>query len=470
MKQEEHWSSTLGFLFAAIGAAIGLGNIWRFSAVVGENGGGAYLIPYFIAAFAFGVPLMILEMSVGRDLRADVVSAFRRIRRRYEIIGWVISGTVLVVLSYYLVITGWVLAYLLYAIADRYPAFEAFTSTYLPVDAFVICTVAAGMIVSFGVQKGIERVAKLLIPLVFVVLFGLAIYAITLPGFGQGMAFFLTPDFAVLTDPLIWSAAIGQVFFSLSVGQGIMLTYGSYLSDRTNIPRSSLIITTADLTVALLAGIVIFPIVFSFGLEPAMGTELAFSTLPQAFATMPFGQVIGIAFFGALFVAAITPSVSMLEVGVAALGRATTLQRGSASVIMTMIVLVLGLPSALSYSAFDLTLFGQRVLDLLDDTVGTLGLPITAFVIAIMFMWLQDDATVERQIGHSLLRPLLRFLVPGVLLAVTALRLIQNTDVPAWHHLPDGVILNALLRIELTLGLGLVLLAVGVAITRLRRG
>lgn len=470
MKQQEQWSSTLGFLFAAIGAAIGLGNIWRFSAVVGENGGGAYLIPYLIATFAFGVPLMILEMSVGRDLRTDVVAAFRRIRRRYEIIGWAIGGTVLVVLSYYLVITGWVLAYLLYALADRYPTFDAFTATYLPIDAFVVCTLAAGMIVSFGVQKGIERVARVLIPLVFILLLGLAGYAITLPGSGQGLSFFLTPDLAVLSDPLIWSAAFGQVFFSLSVGQGIMLTYGSYLSAEANIPRSSLIITTADLTVALLAGVVIFPIVFSFGLEPAMGTELTFSTLPQAFVTMPFGQIVGIAFFGALLIAAITPSVAMLEVGVAAIGSATPLQRGGASVVMTLVILLLGLPSALSYSAFDLTLFGQRVLDLLDDTVGTLGLPVTAFVIAVVFMWMQDNTTVERQLGRSLLQPLLKFLVPAVLLVVTALRLIQNADFPAWHRLPAGVILDALLRIELTLGVALVLLAIGVAITRIRRG
>lgn len=467
MKQEQ-WSSTLGFLFAAIGAAIGLGNIWRFSAVVGQNGGGAYLVPYFIAAFAFGVPLMILEMSVGRDLRADVVTAFRRIHRGYEIIGWVISGTVLVVLSYYLVVTGWVLSYLLYALAGRHTTFAAFTSTYLPIDAFVVCTIATGMIVSFGIQKGIERLARILIPLVFIILLGLAGYAATLPGFGQGLSFFLTPDFAVLSDPLLWSAAIGQVFFSLSVGQGIMLTYGSYLSAETNIPRSSLMITGADLAVAMLAGIVIFPIVFSFGLEPAMGTELAFSTLPQAFAAMPFGQIVGVAFFGALFVAAITPSVSMLEVGVAALGRTTSLQRGGACVVMTIVILLLGLPSALSYSAFDLMLFGQRVLDLLDDTVGTLGLPVTAFVIAAVFMWRQDDTAIERQLGRSLLRPMLKFLVPAVLLAVTAMRLVQNVDFPAWHRLPDGVILDALLQIELTLGLGLVLLLIGALIARLR--
>ncbi len=470
MRQQEQWSSTLGFLFAAIGAAIGLGNIWRFSAVVGENGGGAYLIPYFIAAFAFGVPLMILEMSVGRDLRADVVTAFRRIRRRYEIIGWAISGTVLVVLSYYLVITGWVLAYLLYALADQHPTFDAFTATYLPIDAFVVCTVAAGMIVSFGVQKGIERVARVLIPLVFVILLGLAVYAVTLPGFGQGLSFFLTPDLAVLSDPLVWSAAFGQVFFSLSVGQGIMLTYGSYLSAEANIPRSSLIITTADLAVALLAGMVIFPIVFSFGLEPAMGTELAFSTLPQAFAAMPFGQIVGIAFFGALLVAAITPSVAMLEVGVAAIGRATPLQRGGASVLMTVVILLLGLPSALSYSAFELTLFSQRVLDLLDDTVGTLGLPISAFTIAVVFMWMQDGATVERQLGRSPLQPLLKFLVPAVLLAVTVMRLLGHANLPAWHRLPDGAVLGILLQIEVTLGLGVVLLLVGALIARMRDG
>lgn len=182
------------------------------------------------------------------------------------------------------------------------------------------------------------------------------------------------------------SAATGQVLLSLSVDQGIMLTYGSYLSPASRIPRSSLVITAADLAVALLAGTVVFPIVFSFGLEPAMGTQLVFSTLPPAFTAMPFGQLIGVAFFGVHLVAAMAPSVAMFEVGMAALGRAYPLERGGASVAMTVVILLLDLPSALRYSALDLTLFGQRVLDLLDGTVGALALPITALLTAAVFM------------------------------------------------------------------------------------
>lgn len=460
--QQEQWSSRFGFLVASIGAAVGLGNIWRFSAVVGQNGGGAYLVPYFIAAFVFGVPLMILEMSVGRELKADVVTAFKRVRDDFAIVGWIVSGTVLVVLSYYLVITGWVLAFLLFTLFGVDTTFAGFTSTLQPVATFVVCTVAVGAIVSFGVQKGIERIAKVFIPFVFVVLVGLVGYAATLPGFGAGLSFFLTPNFGVLSNPLIWSAAFGQVFFSLSVGQGIMLTYGSYLDRETNIPRSTLIITVADLGVAMLAGLVIFPLVFSFGLQPAMGTELAFTTLPKAFESIgsPFGTIVGVAFFGALFVAAITPSVSMMEVGVASLTRTTSLDRSRASIATTVFILFLGLPSALSYSAVDLQVLGEPFLDLLDNSVGTLGLPVTAFVIAIVFTWIQDREAVRNQLGETIVLPLVKYVVPPVLLVVTALRLVANVDFSAWRRLPGGVFIASLLRAELTLAvLGLVAIA-----------
>ncbi|WP_435101781.1 sodium-dependent transporter [Halarchaeum sp. P4] len=460
--QQEQWSSRFGFLVASIGAAVGLGNIWRFSAVVGQNGGGAYLVPYFIAAFVFGVPLMILEMSVGRDLKADVVSAFRRIRKEYAVVGWLVGGTVLVVLSYYLVITGWVFSFLLFTVFGVETTFAGFTSTLQPILAFVLCTVVVGAIVSFGVQRGIERIAKVFIPFVFLVLLGLVVYAATLPGFSRGLSFFLTPKFSVLSNPLVWSAAFGQVFFSLSVGQGIMLTYGSYLDEATNIPKSTLLIAVADLGVAMLSGLVIFPLVFSFGLQPAMGTELAFTTLPTAFDAIGgiLGTLVGVAFFGALFVAAITPSVSMMEVGVASLTRTTTLSRKRASVAVTAFILLLGLPSALSYSSVGLQVFGQPFLDLLDDSVGTLGLPVTAILIAVVFTWIQDRESVQRQLGDGVVLPIVKYVVPSVLLAVTALRLTAGVDFAAWRRLPGSGFVGTPLQSGVTLAV-LALVAVG---------
>ena len=465
----EQWSSRLGFIFAAIGAAVGLGNIWRFPAVVGENGGGAYLVPYLIAAFAFAVPLMILEISVGRSLKADVVTACRRVRTRFELLGWLIAGSVLAVLSYYLVITGWVFAFFAFSATGSETSFEGFTSSYQPIGFFLLSTAIVGAIVSLGVQKGIERMAKFLIPLTFVVLIVLLGYVATRDGFVDGLRFFFTPDISVLDDPLVWSAAFGQVFFSFSVGMGVMLTYGSYLGDDARVGRSALTIAVADLTVAFLAGMVIFGIVFSTALEPASGTELAFTTLPAAFAEMPFGTVVGVCFFGLLFVAALAPSVSMLEVGVAGVMRTTEWSRRKASVVMTGVILLAGLPSALSYSAVEFSVFGRPFLDGLDATVGTLALPLGALAIIYVFTWAQDRTTLREQLGESLVIPLVKYVVPVVLVTVTSLRLATDIDIEAWRRLPDSGAVESPAMVLVGGVLVLWLLLVGLVLRRLRR-
>lgn len=433
----EQWSSRFGFLLAAIGAAVGLGNVWRFSAVVGQNGGGAYLVPYLLAAFLFALPLLALEIAVGRSLRKDVVGAFRSVRRNLEPFGWLVAGSVLLVLSYYLVLTGWVLSFLLSSLGGTTMTFGGYTATYWPVVAFVVSTFVTGAIVSFGVRAGIERMATVVMPVIFVSLVLLAGYTTTLPGFGRGVEFLFTPDFSVLTNPLLWSAAFGQVFFSLSVGQGIMLTYGSYLDEGTPILTPSVLITVADIVVALLAGLVIFPIVFTFGMEPTLGTELAFSTLPRAFSQMPFGRVVAVGFFGLLFFAALSSAVSLLEVGVAAVMRSTNQPRRRVTLSLTSLVFALGLPSALSYSAANWQVFGVPVLDWMDETVGTLALPVTAFIIAIVFTWYQNRETIREQLGEvAVLLPLLRYAIPAILLLVTAIRLTAQFDFAGWHRLP----------------------------------
>jgi len=278
----EKWSSKFGFILAAIGSAVGIGNIWRFSSVVGQNGGGAYLIPYLIAVFLFALPLMILELVVGRHLQGNVISSFGKIKTQFRIFGWVICAIVFVVLSYYLVITGWTLGYLVSSLSNSGTTFSDFTSSYQPLIYFVIATLLTGFIISFGVKKGIQRISTILMPFSFLLLIILAIFCMTLTGFGDGIDFFFTPNFSVLSNPMIWSAAFGQAFFSLSVGFGVLLTYGGYLEKNINIVHSSLIITVADISVAFLAGLIIFPIVFTFNLAPGMGAELAFSTLPLA--------------------------------------------------------------------------------------------------------------------------------------------------------------------------------------------
>lgn len=428
----ERWSSRTGFFLATVGAAVGLGNIWRFSAVVGQNGGGAYLIPYLLAAFCCAVPLLVLELSVGRSLRTDVVSAFRSIRSEYAAFGWVVVGGVLLILSYYLVLTGWVLGFLVSWLGGVQTTFRPFTASWAPVGYFVVTTVVTGATVSMGVRGGIERLATVVMPTVFVLLVVLVGYATTLSGWGRATAFLFTPDYSVLSDLGLWSAAFGQVFFSMSVGQGIMLTYGSYVEDGTDLLRSSLVITVADVAAALAAGLVIFPIVFSFGLQPTLGTELAFTTLPTAFATMPFGRVLAIAFFGLLFFAALSSAVALLEVGVATVTTVTRLSRTRATVALTTGVGMLGTPSALSYSPLRWSFLGKPVLDLVDESVGTFALPVSALFITFAFAWAADLESVRDDLGR--LAPVVRYLVPGILLAVTGAKAV-GVAAPAWRLL-----------------------------------
>ncbi|WP_436927671.1 sodium-dependent transporter [Halosimplex amylolyticum] len=434
------WSSRSGFILAATGAAVGIGNIWRFPSVVGRNGGGAYMIPFLVAVFVFAVPLMILEINSGRRTRADIVATFRGVGPRFRIFGWFIVAIVVLILSYYLVITGWILAFLGSAITGSEVSLASFTATYAPVLSFTVSLAIVAVVLSLGVREGIERVTTVLMPFVFVILLGMAVFSMTLSGFSEGVAFFLTPDPSVLGDPLIWSAAFGQAFFSLSAGMGILLTYGSYVGEEMDVPEAAAIIAVADVVVAVLAGIVIFPIVFTFDLEPSLGTELAFSTLPAAFSLLPGGRIGAVAFFSLLFAAAITSAVSMMEVGVSTIRGATRFSRRQATVLVSGLVFLLGMPSLLSYTPFQLHLWGTPFLDLLDNTVGTLGLPVTALMITISFGYFARHKEVRESRIERLTAISTKYLLPPVLVVIVASQLFLGFDFPGWHTLPSSTL------------------------------
>lgn len=422
----EHWNSRLGFILATIGSAVGIGNIWRFSSVVGQNGGGAYLIPYLIAVFVFALPLMILELSIGKHLQGNVVYAFSKVNKKFAVFGWIIFVLVFLILSYYLVITGWTLGYLFLSIGNLNITFSDFTSSYQSLLYFVISVFITGIVVSFGIKKGIERITTILIPFCFIILIILAIFSVTLSGFNNGINFFFSPDFTVLNNPLIWIAAFGQAFFSLSVGFGILITYGSYLDKKTNIPKSSLIITFSDLSVAILAGIIIFPVVFTFNLEPTMGSELAFSTLPIAFGLIPYGQILAILFFLLLFFAALTSAIGMLEINVSIISETKFFSRKKTCFILTLLLILVGLPAALSYSSLNLNVAGTKILDIMDEIFGTIGLPIMALFIAIIFTWFLDKKVWAQEISNSSYMQYMQFtffattkyIIPAVLIIV----------------------------------------------------
>ncbi|MDD3932645.1 MAG: sodium-dependent transporter [Methanoculleus sp.] len=416
----EEWSSTLGFILASIGSAVGIGNIWRFPYIVGANGGGAFLVPYLISVLLFGLPLMVLEFAIGRSTGRSAVSAFQSLGQRFSVAGLAIVVIVSLILSYYLVITSWVLAYALFFALNRPVDFGAFTGSYLPLIFFLLSGLAVFLTVRSGVREGIEKVARYLIPALVVILLFLVAFSLTEPGALEGVRFYLLPDYSRLADPGVWTAAFGQAFFSLSVGMGVMLTYGSYLK-RGDLFRSASIIVVADMLIAILAGLMIFPLVFTAGVDPAAGVNLAFVTLPSVFVEMQFGMVLGALFFLMLFAAALTSAVSMLEVPVATLMDSYGYPRKRATLLIFAAVMLLGFPSALSYTALKLEIFGTPFLDLSDYVFGTIGLIVAGLILSIIGGWYMDRTRIYAEIGgcrwqQRVYTVLIRYCVPIILL------------------------------------------------------
>ncbi len=423
----EKWSSKRAFILATIGSAVGIANIWRFSAIAGDYGGGAFMLPFALAVVFLAMPLMMLEMSVGRHLESDVVSAFRDLGERFLPIGFAIGVVLVVLTGVYLTITGWTLAFLTFSVTPMEMDFSTFSSSYMPVAFFLVSLIITVFIVSKGIRQGIEKVVTKLVPLQFLILGILVAYSVTTDGFTDSLRYLFTPNIEMLTRMDVWVAAFGQAFFSLAVGYGLILTYASYMGHDINIPQSVGIITLADVGAAILSGTVIFSVVFAQGLDPAMGPELAFSTLPLAFEAIPIGWLLAILFFGLLFAAAITSAVSMMEVPVAAILNNSRLSRPHASYGVGLALLVIGMLTTLSYSALDLRIGGERVLDVVDYTFGTLGIPVAAFFTALVFAWYVEDIQLVLEIDPfwgRIILPLVRYLVPPVLLIVIVFQFI----------------------------------------------
>lgn len=417
----EKWSSKRAFILATIGSAVGIANIWRFSAIAGDYGGGAFMLPFALAVIFLAVPLMMLEMAVGRHLESDVLSAFRELKDRFLPIGAAIAVVLIVLTGVYLVITGWTLAFLTISVTPIEADFSDFSSSWWPILFFLISLVLTMLIVAKGIREGIERVVTRLVPLQFLILGILVVYSITTDGFVDSLRYLFTPDFEMMTRADVWVAAFGQAFFSLAVGYGLILTYASYMGHDISIPQSVGIITIADVGAAILSGTVIFSVVFAQDLDPAMGAELAFTTLPLAFEAISIGWLLAILFFGLLFAAALTSAVSMMEVPVAAIINNTSLTRPKAAYMVSAALLVIGGLATLSYSAADLRIGGERVLDVIDYTFGTLGIPIAALLTALIFAWYIEDSQLIVEVDPfwgKLILPLVKYLVPPVLLIV----------------------------------------------------
>lgn len=400
----EHWGSRFGFIMAAAGSAVGLGNIWKFPYVTGENGGGAFLIIYIAFVFVFGLSLVMAELVLGRTTQKNPVGAFKQLAgSAWPLVGMLGIFTGFVILSFYIVVAGWTLAYIGFMTTGQLAtddpaalgkAFGAFIGEgSAPVVYAGIFMLLNAVMVIGGIGKGIERMSKLLMPVLFVLLLILVVRSLTLPGASQGIAFYLTPNFSAVTAHT-WTAAIGQAFFSLSLGMGALITYGSYMTRDQSIPTSAVSVVALDTTVAILAGLLIFPAVFAFGFDTSSGPGLAFITLPAVFASMPGGEFFGILFFTLLALAALTSSVSLLEVVVTYLIDEWHLTRRNATIAAALACFAVGIPSALSQGASDIfVIHGTPFLDWMVQFTNFL-LPLGGLFIALFVGWKMGPAAI----------------------------------------------------------------------------
>jgi len=406
-----HWSSRVGFIMASAGSAVGLGNVWKFPYVAGDNGGGAFLIIYLGCVLVFGLSLVMAELAIGRVTQLNPAGAFRKLGGR----GWAMVGgmgvlTAFIILSFYIVVAGWTLAYIVFMAGNTFGGLDVEQNTAIftqfvssPIQPLVYAAVFTLMVIGVvlgGVSSGIERASKWLMPLLFILLIILAIRSVTLPGAGEGVAFYLMPDWSRVTGAT-WGGAVSQAFFSLSLGMGAMLTYGSYMSRQQNLARDASMVVGLDTLVALLAGLVILPAVFSAGFEPGAGPGLTFMTLPAVFAEMPAGALFGSAFFVLLAIAALTSAVSLLEVVVSYCVDQKGLSRPAATIGAGAVIFVIGIPVSLSQGIWsDITIAGKSFLDLADFITASVMMPVGGLLIAVFAGWVMGPRAIEALKSH----------------------------------------------------------------------
>lgn len=433
----EHWSSRFAFLMASVGFAVGLGNIWRFPYVTGENGGAAFVIIYLACAFGIGVPILMAELLIGRrgqgsppEAMANVAAESGR-SRQWKWVGGMGLLAAFTIEIVYAGVVGWVLWYLYKAIMTGFShidpsmagqEFELVLNDNLGMLFWTLVGLAiTGLIIFSGVKGGIERAVSLMMPLMFVLLLGLAGYNYFAGGFDEAVEWLFTPDFSKI-GPGTVLAAIGQAFFSIGVAMGGMMTYGSYLPRNISITQSVFIVVIADTMVALLAGLVIFPAVFNYGLDPAAGAGLIFQTLPVAFAQMPGGHLFSVLFFLMLAVAGITSMVGLIESVNSWVEGRYGISRHKSAMIVVGAVAVLSVLSILSYNVLDSLRFGGKNFnDTMDFFSNQVLLPLGGLFIAIFAGWAVKSSASSDELhtlgprGHAVWHFLIRFVVPPAL-------------------------------------------------------
>lgn len=432
----ESWSSRAAFLLSAIGFAVGLGNIWRFPYIAGENGGGAFVLIYLGVVFGIGAPLVAAELMIGRRGKMSPISSMRRLAKEanaseaWGLVGAVALVATFAILTFYAVIAGWAMDYFWRSITGGFKGLGAGDSRAMFDELLAnpwrlalwqgIALALTAFITSRGLARGIERASFILMPMLFAILIILALYSATTGGFGRAAQFLFTPDFSEVT-PRTFLIAIGQAFFSVGVAMGGMMTYGAYMPKNIKVPGSALIIVSADTLVALVAGFAIFPIVFAYGLEPAEGTGLVFQTLPLAFGAMPFGDLFAILFFLLLVSAALTSTIANFEPLLSWAEEHRGIRRKKAAIIFALLIFIVGAGSVLSFNVLRdfhplgaIALFeDMTIYDATDFIASNLLLPLGAFFTAIFAGWIvsRSSSLEELELSDGLLYRSWRFLI-----------------------------------------------------------
>ena len=412
MKTRGNFSSKVGFVLAAAGSAVGLGNIWRFLYLAAKYGGGTFLLCYLILAVTFGFTLMIAEIAIGRKTRLSAIGAFSALDKRFGFVGVLASLVPIIIFPYYSVIGGWVVKYLFTFVSGEMTA--ASQDTYFtnfisgigePILWFSIFVGCTALVVLFGVEKGIEKVSTILMPILVILTIGIAIYALTIDGAWEGFIYYIKPNMKDFSATTIL-AAMGQLFYSMSLAMGIMITYGSYMKKEDHLEQSVRQIEIFDTAIAFFAGMMIIPAVYAFsgGDESAMsaGPGLMFITLPKVFASMPGGSIVGAVFFLLVFFAALTSAISLMETIVSIIMDKFNISRKVTCIIVLIFTLAMGIPSSLGFGALSfLQPLGMSILDAWDFISNSVMMPIVAFITCIFVGFFVKPKTIIDEVKQD---------------------------------------------------------------------
>lgn len=413
-KPRAQFATRIGVIAASVGSAIGLGNIWRFPYEAGQHGGGAFLLIYILFVFAIGVPIICSEFLIGRSSHSNVLGAFQKLERKgskWHLISYVGILSSLMILSFYSVVAGWTLEYTIQSVTgglkDSSPDYlanyfqEFTTQSNRSLMWTIVFLLLNYLIIRKGLKNGIERMSNIMTPLLFVILLVFCVNSLMMPGAADGLKFLFVPDFSKIT-PKVMLGALGQAFFSFSLGVSTLITYASYFKKDVPLVRSASIVAGLDTLFAIVAGLIIFPALFTYGIEPTEGPKLVFEVLPYIFSQTPGGQIWATAFFFLLFLASITSTISMSEISISFFCEEWKMTREKASMLNTVIAIVFGSLCALSFgAAADWKIFGMTVFDLFNFTTANLLMPVCGIVFAIFAGWFMDKKLVRSQLTND---------------------------------------------------------------------